>query len=98
MARMNSGPDLLIRAWDRLVHSKRNWLRLPERADHLGHVVEFLAVTAERADVVFHGSNTRTIEVFEPREQSTFHGDAVSAVFATRTPFGLCSLRLRTRL
>jgi hypothetical protein len=81
-----SNPEMLMQAWDRLVHSRRNWLRLPERCEGLGSVVDFLALIAESQEVLFHGSNSRTIEVFEPREQTTFHGELVIAVFATPDP------------
>jgi hypothetical protein len=80
---VDSEPDLATRAWDRLVYSKRNWLRLPENTGHLGAVAHFLDGITEREDVLLHGSNSRTIEVFEPRVQTTFHGSAVRAVFAT---------------
>ena len=36
--------------------------------------------------MLFHGSNARTIDVFEPREQLTAHDRPVCAVFATPDP------------
>ena len=36
--------------------------------------------------MLFHGSNARTIDVFEPREQLTAHDRPVRAVFATPDP------------
>ena len=45
-----------------------------------------LVAAAAGGDVLFHGSNDRTIDVFEPREQSTAHDRPVRAVFATPDP------------
>jgi hypothetical protein len=78
--------DLPTRTWERLVRSERNWLRLPERRAGLGRVADFLADLEAGGDVLFHGSNSRTLELLEPRDQTTFHGTRVRAVFATPDP------------
>jgi hypothetical protein len=36
--------------------------------------------------VLLHGSNARTIDRFTPRDQTTYHGELVQAVFATSDP------------
>ena len=71
---------------DDLVLGRRNWLRLPELRSMHGDVVEFLRDQLARGDVLLHGSNSRTIERFEPREQTSYHGVAICAVFATPDP------------
>jgi hypothetical protein len=45
-----------------------------------------LVAAAAGGDVLFHGSNDRTIDVFEPREQLTARDRPVRAVFATPDP------------
>ena len=45
-----------------------------------------LVAAATSGEVLFHGSNARTIGVFEPREQLTAHDRPVRAVFATPDP------------
>jgi hypothetical protein len=69
-----------------LVEHRRNWLRLPELRPGLGDVVEFLTEQVAAGDVLLHGSNSRTIDRFEPREQTSYHGVGVRAVFATPDP------------
>lgn len=65
----------------------RNPLRLPEAPDPApGSVHARLVAAAADADVLFHGSNARTIEVFEPRPQMTAYDLPVTAVFATPDP------------
>jgi hypothetical protein len=68
------------------VEGRRNWLRLPERRPGLGEVVDYLAEQVATGRVLLHGSNARTIERFEPRDQTSYHGAAVRAVFATADP------------
>src|SRR3954469_17957831 len=71
---------------DALVLGRRNWLRLPELRLGGGGVVDFLHEQVASGDVLLHGSNSRTIERFEPREQTSYHGVPVGAVFATPDP------------
>jgi hypothetical protein len=72
---------------DRLVAHRSNLLRLPEEPPPIaGSVHATLAEAASTGEVLFHGSNARTIEVFEPREQLTARGRPVEAVFATQDP------------
>ena len=71
---------------DALVLGRRNWLRLPELRLGDGGVVDFLHEQVARGDVLLHGSNSRTIARFEPREQTSYHGVPVRAVFATPDP------------
>src|SRR6185503_319605 len=70
-----------------LVRRPANPLRLPESPVPVPRSVHArLAEAASHGDVVFHGSNARTIEVFEPRSQLTAHDRPVTAVFATPDP------------
>jgi hypothetical protein len=71
---------------DRVVEGRHNWLRLPECRPGLGNVVDFLADQVATGGIVLHGSNLRSIERFEPRNQTTYHGGMVRAVFATTDP------------
>jgi hypothetical protein len=73
-------------ALDSLVLGRRNWLRLPELRLGDGGVVDFLHDQVARGGVLLHGSNSRTIERFEPRDQTSYHGVPVRAVFATPDP------------
>ena len=75
-----------MRLLDAMVESRRNWLRLPELRLGCGDVVDFLHDQVARGDVLLHGSNHRTIERFEPRDQTTYRGAPVTAVFATPDP------------
>jgi len=78
---------LADRLGDRLVAHPWNPLRLPEAPAPIeGSAHARLVSAAKSGDVLFHGSNTRTIEVFEPREQLTAHDRPVRAVFATPDP------------
>ncbi|HEX3222656.1 MAG TPA: hypothetical protein VHR35_08815 [Nocardioides sp.] len=72
--------------FDRLVEGRRNWLRLPELTSGHGDVVEFLREQVATGEVLLHGSNSRTVERFEPREQTSYRGVPVRAVFATPDP------------
>jgi hypothetical protein len=69
-----------------LVLGRRNWLRLPELRPGLGGLVDFLHGQVATGEFLLHGSNSRTIERFEPRQQTSYHGVPVSAVFATPDP------------
>jgi hypothetical protein len=71
---------------DSLVRGRRNWLRLPELRLGEGGVVGFLHDQVASGAVLLHGSNSRTIERFEPRDQTSYHGVPVRAVFATPDP------------
>src|SRR4051794_20888872 len=72
---------------DRLVErTSRNWLRLPVLRPGLGAVVDFLVHEVATGEVLLHGSNARTIDRFTPRDQTTYHGELVQAVFATSDP------------
>jgi len=71
---------------DRLVSGRRNWLRLPEMRPGLGPVVDEVARRVASGEVLVHGSNRRDIELFEPREQTTYVGQATRAVFASTEP------------
>jgi hypothetical protein len=71
---------------DSLVLGRLNWLRLPELRLGEGGVVDFLHDHVARGEVLLHGSNSRTIERFEPRDQTSYHGVPVRAVFATPDP------------
>jgi hypothetical protein len=72
---------------DRLVRLRGNPLRLPEERAPRPNSVHARLIDAVRAgDVLFHGSNSRTIEMFEPRAQLTAHDHPVTAVFATPDP------------
>jgi hypothetical protein len=71
---------------DALVQARRNWLGLPELMLGGGGVVDFLHAQVASGDVLLHGSNRRTIELFEPRDQTSYHGVPVRAVFATPDP------------
>ena len=78
---------LADRLGDRLVAHRWNPLRLPDAPRPVdGTAYARLAAAATSGDVLFHGSNARTIEVFEPREQLTAHDRPVTAVFATPDP------------
>src|SRR4051812_39680094 len=72
---------------DHLVRLSWNPLRLPEAPDaRPGSVHARLVDAAAAGDVLFHGSNTRMIDIFEPRSQLTAHDRPVKAVFATPDP------------
>jgi hypothetical protein len=71
---------------DRLVVGRRNWLMLPELHSGHGAVVEFLRAQVATGEVLLHGSNSRIVERFVPREQTSYHGVPVRAVFATPDP------------
>jgi hypothetical protein len=71
---------------DSLVRGRRNWLRLPELRLGEGGVVDFLHDQVASGAVLLHGSNSRTIERFEPLDQTSYHGVLVHAVFATPDP------------
>lgn len=72
---------------EKLVRLSGNPLRLPEAPDpEPGSVHARLVAAAADGDVLFHGSNARTIELFEPRAQMTAHDRPVTAVFATPDP------------
>jgi hypothetical protein len=71
---------------DRLVTARHNWLRIPEWRTGLGEVVDFLADQVRGGEVLLHGSNTKTIVEFEARDQTSYHGHPVRAVFATTDP------------
>jgi hypothetical protein len=71
---------------DRLVTARRNWLRIPELRPGLGDVVDFLADQVSGGDVLLHGSNIKTIVEFEARDQTSYRGNPVRAVFATADP------------
>lgn len=71
---------------DRLVASRRNWLGLPQLRPGLGDLVDYLAAQVATGQVLLHGSNARTIGVFEPRDQDTYRGQPTRAVFATTDP------------
>jgi hypothetical protein len=75
-----------VSRFDQLVEARRNWCGLPELRPGLGTVVDFLRDRLATGEVLFHGSNSRTIERFEPREQTSYHGVPVRAVFATPDP------------
>jgi hypothetical protein len=84
-----SGPvvDRLLDALvDRAAMGPRNVLRLPELGERSTPVVDFLAEAVRTEDVLLHGSNVRTIERFVPREQTSYHGAPVRAVFASADP------------
>ncbi|MFL5938452.1 MAG: hypothetical protein ACJ74P_15230 [Gaiellaceae bacterium] len=77
-------PALVDRIGDRLASHRWNPLRLPEASVPVaGSAHERLVAAAASGDVLFHGSNDRTIDVFEPREQLTARDRPVKAVFAT---------------
>jgi hypothetical protein len=71
---------------DRLVEGRRNWLGLPEQRPGSGEVVDFLAAQVATGEVLLHGSNHRTVERFEPQDQTSYRGVPVRAVFATEDP------------
>lgn len=78
---------LADRVFDWLVEHPRNPLRLPEtRVPVPGSVHERLELVARGATVLFHGSNARNIQRFEPRDQLTARDRPVRAVFATPDP------------
>lgn len=47
---------------------------------------EFLAYLAREKSLLFHGSNSPDISPLEPREQTDYKGDPITAVFATKDP------------
>ena len=69
-----------------LVEGRRNWLRLPEARPGLGRVVDEVTRLLADGDLLVHGSNSRGIEEFEPREQTSYRGRPVRAVFASAEP------------
>lgn len=70
-----------------LIAHPSNPLRLPEAPDPAREsVYERLEVAARSGDVLFHGSNVRTISEFQPRDQMTARDRRVRAVFATSDP------------
>lgn len=72
---------------DRLVAHRWNPLRLPQAPEPAaGSVYAQLATAARTGDVLFHGSNARAIDLFEPRDQLTARDRPVRAVFATPDP------------
>lgn len=72
---------------ERLVRHPVNPLRLPEEPEpRPGSVHAKLIDAAAHGDVLFHGSNSRTVEMFEPRPQMTAWDRPVTAVFATPDP------------
>lgn len=75
------------RLGDWLVRRPSNPLRLPEAPEPAPGSVHarLVAASAGRA-VLFHGSNLRTIQRFEPRPQMTARDRPVRAVFATPDP------------
>jgi hypothetical protein len=46
----------------------------------------FLYHIATTKPILFHGSNNKFIDSFEPREQTLFNGEHATAVFATKDP------------
>jgi len=81
------GHDWPVGVNDWLVRRPGNPLRLPEApAPRPGSAHARLVEAAADGDVVFHGSNAGSIEVFEPRSQLTAHDRPVTAVFATPDP------------
>jgi hypothetical protein len=75
------------RLGDWLVEHPRNLLRLPEAFDPIaGSAYHRLVSAAADRGVLFHGSNTRDIRRFEPRDQLTARDRPVKAVFATPDP------------
>jgi hypothetical protein len=72
---------------DRLVAHPWNPLRLPQAPEPVeGSVYARLAAAARTGEVLFHGSNARAIDLFEPRDQLTARDRPVRAVFATPDP------------
>jgi hypothetical protein len=72
---------------DRLIRLPGNPLRLPEEPEPRPNSVHARLIDAARTgDVLFHGSNSRMIEMFEPRSQLTARDRPVIAVFATPDP------------
>jgi hypothetical protein len=47
---------------------------------------KFLQYLAENKSIVFHGSNNKFINEFEPREQTLYNGTMTKAVFASKDP------------
>jgi len=47
---------------------------------------KFLYYLTKEKNIVLHGSNHKTIQQFEPREQTLFNNETVKAVFATKDP------------
>ncbi|MHC0035543.1 hypothetical protein [Pseudoneobacillus sp. C159] len=47
---------------------------------------KFLSYLAQHQSIVFHGSNNKQIEKFEPRPQTLYDGKMATAVFATKDP------------
>ncbi|MEH7224805.1 hypothetical protein V7112_13430 [Bacillus sp. JJ1566] len=45
---------------------------------------KFLYYISQNKPIVFHGSNNKLIDSFEPREQTLFNGKIATAVFATK--------------
>jgi hypothetical protein len=78
---------LADRLGDWLAARPSNPLRLPEAGEPIsGSVHERLEDAARSGEVLFHGSNARAIDVFEPRDQLTARDRPVRAVFATSDP------------
>jgi hypothetical protein len=68
-------------AFDRLIERGG---RIDYRLPYPKH--ELLARAVAAHGVLLHGSNDDKIEVFEPREQTTYRGQLTNAVFATPDP------------
>jgi hypothetical protein len=47
---------------------------------------KFLYYISTTKPILFHGSNNRLIDSFEPREQTLFNGEHATAVFASKDP------------
>lgn len=47
---------------------------------------KFLAYIAQTRGIIYHGSNNTEIDQFEPRRQTLFNNELVTAVFGTKDP------------
>jgi len=75
------------RLGDWLIRRPSNPLRLPEAPEPVpGSIHSQLVAAADGGDVLFHGSNSRAIQLFEPRAQMTARDRPDRAVFATPDP------------
>ena len=70
----------------RLVESPRNWLGLPDARPGLSPVLDEVTRLLAAGELLVHGSGSRTIEELEPRDQPSYRGRPVRAVFASAEP------------
>ena len=73
----------------RFTHLYQIALQTPDKLIHYNLPIpkyKFLYYLAMKKPIIFHGSNNKTIDCFEPRDQTQYNSKLVNAVFATKDP------------